>query len=148
MIKSFLNPEGHQNSFSGSKVMAILLKGGFGLLVELQRGRVCPAACAAGLFLKLLLFHRRLHTLIWFKAGSICFNCRYKSIKLFIGISTSTFIFYSTPYLSTMIIAFSCLLWPQEQPLHQHLSLLDNFASNFYVPGPIRAGSAFSYCLN
>ena len=27
MIKNFLNPEGHQNPFSGSKVMAILLKG-------------------------------------------------------------------------------------------------------------------------
>jgi hypothetical protein len=38
MITSFLNPEGHQNPFSGSKVTAILLKGGFGLLVELQRG--------------------------------------------------------------------------------------------------------------
>ena len=50
MIKSFLDPEGHQNPFSGSKFTAILLKGGFGLLVELQRARVCPAACAAGLF--------------------------------------------------------------------------------------------------
>ena len=27
MIKSFLNPEGYQNPFSGSKVTAILLKG-------------------------------------------------------------------------------------------------------------------------
>ena len=27
MIKNFLNPEGHQNPISGSKVMAILLKG-------------------------------------------------------------------------------------------------------------------------
>ena len=27
MIKNFLNPEGHQNPYSGSKVMAILLKG-------------------------------------------------------------------------------------------------------------------------
>ena len=27
MIKNFLNPEGHQNPFSGSKVTAILLKG-------------------------------------------------------------------------------------------------------------------------
>ena len=27
MIKNFLNPEGHQNPFCGSKVMAILLKG-------------------------------------------------------------------------------------------------------------------------
>ena len=42
VIKSFLNPEGHQNPISGSKVTAILLKGdGFGLLVELQRWRVC-----------------------------------------------------------------------------------------------------------
>ena len=27
MIKTFLNPEGHQNPFSGSKIKAILLKG-------------------------------------------------------------------------------------------------------------------------
>ena len=27
MIKTFLNPEGHQNRIAGSKVMAILLKG-------------------------------------------------------------------------------------------------------------------------
>ena len=27
MIKNFLNPKGHQNPFSGSKVTAILLKG-------------------------------------------------------------------------------------------------------------------------
>ena len=27
VIKTFLNPEGHQNPISGSKVMAILLKG-------------------------------------------------------------------------------------------------------------------------
>ena len=27
MIKTFLNPEGHQNRISGSKVTAILLKG-------------------------------------------------------------------------------------------------------------------------
>ena len=27
VIKSFLNPEGHQNPISGSKVMAVLLKG-------------------------------------------------------------------------------------------------------------------------
>ena len=27
MIKNFLNPEGHQNPISGSKVMAILLEG-------------------------------------------------------------------------------------------------------------------------
>ena len=27
VIKNFLNPEGHQNRISGSKVMAILLKG-------------------------------------------------------------------------------------------------------------------------
>jgi hypothetical protein len=29
VIKTFLNPEGHQNRISGSKVTAILLKGGF-----------------------------------------------------------------------------------------------------------------------
>ena len=41
VIKTFLNPEGHQNRISGSNVTAILLKGGFCLLVELHRWRVC-----------------------------------------------------------------------------------------------------------
>ena len=44
IIKDFLNPEGHQNPFTGVKVTAILLKGGFCLLVELLQGRVC--ACS------------------------------------------------------------------------------------------------------
>ena len=44
VIKNFLNPEGHQNFISGSKVTAILLKGWILPLVELHRGRVC--ACS------------------------------------------------------------------------------------------------------
>ena len=44
MVKTFLNPEGHQNHISGSKVTTILLKGEICLLVQLQRGRVC--ACS------------------------------------------------------------------------------------------------------
>ena len=54
VIKNFLNPEGHQNPISGSKVTAILLKGGFCLLGELHREGSAPAACAAGLFLCIL----------------------------------------------------------------------------------------------
>ena len=52
VIENFLNPEGNQNPISGSKVMAILLKG-WNLpiaLVELHRKGSAPAACAAGLF--------------------------------------------------------------------------------------------------
>ena len=50
VIKNFLNPKGHQNPISRSKVMVILLKGGFCLLVELHLEGSAPAACAAGLF--------------------------------------------------------------------------------------------------
>ena len=45
VIKDFLNPEGRHNPISGSKIAAILLKGGFCLLVELQRGRVAQQVC-------------------------------------------------------------------------------------------------------
>ena len=50
MIKNFLNPEGHKNPFSDSKVTPILLKGGFGPLVELHQKGPASVACAAGLF--------------------------------------------------------------------------------------------------
>ena len=55
MIKNFLNPKGHQNPISGSKVTAILLKGWILPIGGASAGRVCPAACAAGLFLSLTL---------------------------------------------------------------------------------------------
>ena len=51
-VYDILNPEGHQNSITGSKVTAILVKwyilpiGG----VASERVRALPAACAAGLF--------------------------------------------------------------------------------------------------
>ena len=51
VIKNFLNPEGHQNPSSGSKVTIILLKGEFCLLVELHQKGSALSACAAGLFL-------------------------------------------------------------------------------------------------
>ena len=46
MIKSFLNPEGHQNPISGSKVTAILLKGWIWPIGEASAGeglRLQPA---------------------------------------------------------------------------------------------------------
>ena len=46
-IKNFLNTEGHQNFIIGSTVTAILLKWGFGLLVEFHQEGSAPAACAA-----------------------------------------------------------------------------------------------------
>ena len=49
VIKNF--PEGHQNPISGSKVTAILLKGGFCLLVELQWGKVCVCSLRSRLVL-------------------------------------------------------------------------------------------------
>ena len=62
MIKNFLNPEGHQNPIIGSKVTAILLRGGYlpiggasareGLLLQ-------PAqqACLCTTLLKNMIFH-------------------------------------------------------------------------------------------
>ena len=61
VIKNFLNPKGHQNCISGSKVTAILLKGWICPI-----GGSAPGACAAGLFStknakkKLLVLTRRL----------------------------------------------------------------------------------------
>ena len=51
MIKNFLNPEGHQNPISVSKVTAILLTGWILPLGGASSGRVCASgACAALLF--------------------------------------------------------------------------------------------------
>ena len=50
IFKDILNPEGHPNRITGSKVTAILLNGGFCPLVELHREGSASAACAAGLF--------------------------------------------------------------------------------------------------
>ena len=44
VIENFLNPEGHQNPFNGSKVWAILLKGWIWLIGGVESGRVC--ACS------------------------------------------------------------------------------------------------------
>ena len=59
MIKYFLNPEGHQNPIRGPKVTVILLKVGFGLLVDVHREGSAPAACAAGLirYFSILCFY-------------------------------------------------------------------------------------------
>ena len=52
VIKNYLNPEGHQNPTSGSKVTAILLKGvDFAYWWSFIGGGSAPAACAAGLFI-------------------------------------------------------------------------------------------------
>ena len=51
IFKENLNLKGHLNCFIGSKVMAILVNGGFYLGVELHREGSAPAACTAGLFL-------------------------------------------------------------------------------------------------
>ena len=44
VIKTFLNPEGHQNPISGSKVTAILVKGWILPIGGASSGRVC--ACS------------------------------------------------------------------------------------------------------
>ena len=94
VIETFLNPEGHQNPISGSKVKAILLKGWISLLVDLQRWRVCDqrgypvqysqiSTCVLTC-VSLLLGRQRLHTwpcsvLPWFYdgcAGPVTVNVR------------------------------------------------------------------------
>ena len=49
IFKEILNTEGHSNRITGSKVTAILLKGGLFPLVELHWEGSAPAACASGL---------------------------------------------------------------------------------------------------
>ena len=49
IFPEILNLDGHQNRCVGSKVMAILLNGLILLTGGVASGRVCPAACAAGL---------------------------------------------------------------------------------------------------
>ena len=50
IFKEILNPEGHPNCITGSKVTAILLNGGFCPLMEPHQEGSPPAACTAGLF--------------------------------------------------------------------------------------------------
>ena len=51
IFAEILNLEGHVNRCIGLKVMAILLNGLILPTGGVASGRVCPAACAAGLFL-------------------------------------------------------------------------------------------------
>ena len=72
IFKEILNPEGHSNRITGSKVTAILLNGGFCPLVELHREGSAPAACAAGLFNTNAYFFNELYNIFirlifWFK---------------------------------------------------------------------------------
>ena len=57
MIKNFINPKGHQNPISGSKVTAILLKGWILPIGGVSLEKSAPAACAAGWF----FFYRCVH---------------------------------------------------------------------------------------
>ena len=50
MIKNFLNPEGHKNPFSGSKVTAILLKGWIWPIGGASVGEGLPCSLPAGFF--------------------------------------------------------------------------------------------------
>ena len=52
ILPEILNLEGHINRCIGSKVTAILLNWWFLPTCGVASGRVCPAACAVGLFLQ------------------------------------------------------------------------------------------------
>ena len=62
MIEDFLNPEGHQNPFSGSKVTAILLKGLILTIGGVASGRVC----ACSLRSRLVFLHAS-NLFVWLK---------------------------------------------------------------------------------
>ena len=51
VIKKFLNPEGHKNPISGSKLRAILLKGLIWPIGGVALGRVCACSLRNGLVL-------------------------------------------------------------------------------------------------
>ena len=55
MIKNFLNPAGHQNPFSGSKVMAILLKGWIWPIGGASVGEGLPCSLRSRLVFKYLI---------------------------------------------------------------------------------------------
>ena len=50
IFEEHLNLKGHLNCCTGSKVTAILVNGGILPRGGVASGRVCPAACTAGLF--------------------------------------------------------------------------------------------------
>jgi hypothetical protein len=52
MMKNFLNPEGHQNPLSGSKVTAILLKGWIWPIGGASAGEGLPCSLRGRLVLK------------------------------------------------------------------------------------------------
>ena len=56
MIKKFLNPEGHQNPFSGSKITAILLTGWIWPIGGVALGRVCAYSLRSRLVLEFQSF--------------------------------------------------------------------------------------------
>ena len=65
MIKSFLNPEGHKNPISGSKVTAILLKGWIWPIGEASAGeglRLQPAQQTC--FLRKVGFQKRCQAIV------------------------------------------------------------------------------------
>ena len=50
IFSEILNLEEHLNRYTGSKVTAVLLNGWILPTGRVALGKVCPAACAAGLF--------------------------------------------------------------------------------------------------
>ena len=56
MIKTFLNPKGHQNTFSDSKVKTILLKGWIWPIGGVALGRVCASSLRSRLVIYVYIF--------------------------------------------------------------------------------------------
>ena len=83
MIKNFLNPNGHQNPFSGSKVTAILLKGWTWPIGEVAPGRVCACSLHSRLVCKVMKKQRK----AWLPTGlarlvdvRICLNINQQGV--------------------------------------------------------------------
>ena len=83
MIKNFLNPEGHQNLISGSKVTAILLKGWILPICGVAWGRVC--VCSLCSRLVSMAVHIKAASTVSYKKHNIVYCYFYSHISVIHG---------------------------------------------------------------
>ena len=78
VILKFLNPEGHQNPISGSKVTAILLKGWILPIGRGSSGRICVCSLRSRLVFKYI--QEKIVKLIKFSSNyAVCWTLKTKS---------------------------------------------------------------------
>ena len=113
MIKNFLNPKGHQNIISGSKVTAILLNGWIWPIGGVAAGRVAPEACAAGLFLQIYDINIKIGKFInLFKCFKKIFPFGRKQDILVNCMYYKKCIYNKFHLISSLVSNFTVIWWP------------------------------------